>query len=215
MYWQGTLCLRWAATQSWLSWCPEDPEKSWCLKGRRPWQLSLVRCQLTQVFTDIFNTLLNQGVVPSCFKTAVIPTVISTVIPVPKIHYFISQWLLPSSTHPHQGSDLQKALPHSVSLSCTPPEPSTTGILWMLFQDFSAAFNTITPHHLVNKLNKLGLGTHWCKWLLDFLTNRQLNWCGLVTSQCHLPEHQIPSGLCPESIIVHPDGQWLLCQDLF
>ncbi|XP_034044636.1 sodium-independent sulfate anion transporter-like [Thalassophryne amazonica] len=42
----------------------------------------------------------------------------------------------------------------------------------MLFIDFSSAFNTITPQQLICKLDKLGLSTSLCNWLLDFLTQR-------------------------------------------
>ncbi|KAI5609732.1 hypothetical protein C0J50_5712 [Silurus asotus] len=42
----------------------------------------------------------------------------------------------------------------------------------MLFIDFSSAFNTIIPQHLIEKLNLLGLNTSLCNWILDFLTGR-------------------------------------------
>ena len=42
----------------------------------------------------------------------------------------------------------------------------------MLFLDFSSAFNTIIPQHLMGKLEQLGFITALCYWLLDFLTNR-------------------------------------------
>ncbi|KAI4883935.1 hypothetical protein NFI96_030564, partial [Prochilodus magdalenae] len=42
----------------------------------------------------------------------------------------------------------------------------------MLFIDFSSAFNTIIPQHLISKLNLLGLNTSLCNWILDFLTGR-------------------------------------------
>ncbi|KAI5611683.1 gastrula zinc finger protein XlCGF28.1-like [Silurus asotus] len=42
----------------------------------------------------------------------------------------------------------------------------------MLFNDFSSAFNTIIPQHLIEKLNLLGLNTSLCNWILDFLTGR-------------------------------------------
>ncbi|KAK3546617.1 hypothetical protein QTP70_031229, partial [Hemibagrus guttatus] len=42
----------------------------------------------------------------------------------------------------------------------------------MLFIDFSSAFNTIIPQHLIEKLSLLGLNTSLCKWILDFLTGR-------------------------------------------
>lgn len=42
--------------------------------------------------------------------------------------------------------------------------------VWMLFIDYSSAFNTIPPHKLVTKLDLLGLNIHLCSWVLDFLT---------------------------------------------
>ncbi|KAK3562682.1 hypothetical protein QTP86_005302 [Hemibagrus guttatus] len=36
--------------------------------------------------------------------------------------------------------------------------------------DFSSAFNTIIPQHLIEKLSLLGLNTSLCNWILDFLT---------------------------------------------
>ena len=42
----------------------------------------------------------------------------------------------------------------------------------MLFIDFSSAFNTIIPQQLISKLDKLGLSTSLCNWLLDFLSQR-------------------------------------------
>ncbi len=42
----------------------------------------------------------------------------------------------------------------------------------MLFIDFSAAFNTIIPQQLINKLSLLGLNNSLCNWILDFLTGR-------------------------------------------
>ncbi|KAI5608961.1 hypothetical protein C0J50_6530 [Silurus asotus] len=49
----------------------------------------------------------------------------------------------------------------------------------MLFIDFSSAFNTIIPQHLIEKLSLLGLNTSLCNWILDFLTKRpQSVWIG-------------------------------------
>ncbi|KAK3565492.1 hypothetical protein QTP86_010876 [Hemibagrus guttatus] len=42
----------------------------------------------------------------------------------------------------------------------------------MLFIDFSSAFNTTIPQHLIEKLSLLGLNTSLCNWILDFLTGR-------------------------------------------
>ncbi|KAK3564752.1 hypothetical protein QTP86_024965, partial [Hemibagrus guttatus] len=35
----------------------------------------------------------------------------------------------------------------------------------MLFIDFSSAFNTIIPQHLIDKLSPLGLNTSLCNWI--------------------------------------------------
>ncbi|KAK3534913.1 hypothetical protein QTP70_001994 [Hemibagrus guttatus] len=42
----------------------------------------------------------------------------------------------------------------------------------MLFIDFSSAFKTIIPQHLIQKLCILGLNNSLCNWILDFLTGR-------------------------------------------
>uniref|UniRef100_A0A3P9J829 Alkylated DNA repair protein AlkB homologue 8 N-terminal domain-containing protein n=1 Tax=Oryzias latipes TaxID=8090 RepID=A0A3P9J829_ORYLA len=42
----------------------------------------------------------------------------------------------------------------------------------MLFIDFSSAFNTIILQQLICKLDKLGVNTPICNWLLDFLSQR-------------------------------------------
>ncbi|KAI5609490.1 gastrula zinc finger protein XlCGF28.1-like [Silurus asotus] len=42
----------------------------------------------------------------------------------------------------------------------------------MLFIDFSTAFNTIIPQHLIEKLSLLALNTSLCNWILDLLTKR-------------------------------------------
>lgn len=42
----------------------------------------------------------------------------------------------------------------------------------LLFVDFSSAFNTIVPQHLVDKLGSLGFSAPLCNWLLGFLTER-------------------------------------------
>ncbi|KAI4895073.1 hypothetical protein NFI96_006521 [Prochilodus magdalenae] len=42
----------------------------------------------------------------------------------------------------------------------------------MLFIDYSSAFNTIIPAKLIPKLTDLGLNSHLCNWVLDFLTGR-------------------------------------------
>ncbi len=43
----------------------------------------------------------------------------------------------------------------------------------ILFVDFSSAFNTIIPNHLLPKLTQLSVPTSICEWINSFLTDRQ------------------------------------------
>ncbi len=45
--------------------------------------------------------------------------------------------------------------------------------VWILFVDFSSAFNTIIPVTLQNKLTQLSVPTSICQWIPSFLTDRQ------------------------------------------
>lgn len=40
------------------------------------------------------------------------------------------------------------------------------------YMDYSSAVNTIIPAKLFTKLEDLGLNTHLCYWILDFLMSR-------------------------------------------
>ena len=44
--------------------------------------------------------------------------------------------------------------------------------LYLLFIDYSSAFNTIVPTKLITKLKTLEQNTSLCNWILDFLTGR-------------------------------------------
>ncbi|KAI3366460.1 hypothetical protein L3Q82_000594 [Scortum barcoo] len=121
--------------------------------------------QLACVLTDIFNTSLSQAKVPTCFKAA-------TIIPVPKKTHITSlndyrPGLLPTG----QNRSTEDAICSALHLSLTHLEEKNTHVR-MLFLDFSSAFNTIIPQHLVGKLGLLGFSTPLCNWLLDFLTER-------------------------------------------
>lgn len=43
---------------------------------------------------------------------------------------------------------------------------------WLLFVDFSSAFNTVQPHRLIQKLNLFNFNYFLIRWYLSFLTNR-------------------------------------------
>lgn len=65
----------------------------------------------------------------------------------------------------------------------------------MLFIDFSSAFNTVIPQHLVGKLRAVGISTPLCNWLLDFLTNRpQTVRVGENSSQTIIMNTGVPQG---------------------
>ncbi|KAK3529508.1 hypothetical protein QTP70_031750, partial [Hemibagrus guttatus] len=150
--------------------------------------------QLADVFTDIFNISLSSAVVPTCLKTM-------TIVSVPKkftvsclndyrpvaltpivmkcferlVMRHIKTQLPPSldplqfAYHPNRSTD--NAITTTLHLSLTHLDNKDTYVR-MLFIDFSSAFNTIIPQHLIEKLSFLGLNTSLCNWILDFLTGR-------------------------------------------
>ncbi|KAF0025100.1 hypothetical protein F2P81_021981 [Scophthalmus maximus] len=65
----------------------------------------------------------------------------------------------------------------------------------MLFIDFSSAFNTVFPQHLVNKPGEIGISTPLCNWLLDFLTDRpQTVRVGKNSSETTIMNTGVPQG---------------------
>lgn len=150
--------------------------------------------ELKDVFTDIFNTSLKQAIVPSCFKAA-------TIIPVPKksapscfndyrpvaltpiimkcFERLVMSHIkstLPPTLDPFQFA--YRAKRSTEDAICSALHPALTHLdkrdsyVRMLFIDFSSAFNTIIPQQLICKLDRLGLSTNLCNWLLDFLSQR-------------------------------------------
>ncbi|KAM9816502.1 uncharacterized protein ACBT44_010814 isoform 1-T1 [Syngnathus typhle] len=150
--------------------------------------------ELTDVFMDIFNTSLQQAIVPSCFKAA-------TIVPVPKkpapscfndyrpvaltpiiMKYFERlvmehiRSVLPPTIDPFQFA--YRAKRSSEDAICSALHSALTHLerrdsyVRLLFVDFSSAFNTIVPQRLISKLDALGLSTYLCNWLLDFLCQR-------------------------------------------
>ena len=69
----------------------------------------------------------------------------------------------------------------------------------MLLLDFSSAFNTIIPQHLVSKPAPLGFSTPLCNWLIDFLTNRPQsvrvvnNFCNVISLSTGSPQGRVLS----------------------
>ena len=83
---------------------------------------------------------------------------------------------LPPSLDPYQFA--YRAKRSTDDAICSALHPALTHLdkkdsyVRMLFIDFSSAFNTIIPQQLICKLDKLGLSTSLCNWLLDFLSQR-------------------------------------------
>ncbi|KAK3516392.1 hypothetical protein QTP70_010484 [Hemibagrus guttatus] len=71
--------------------------------------------------------------------------------------------------HPNRSTD--NAISTTLHLHLTHLDNKDTYVR-MLFTDFSSAFNTIIPQHLIEKLSLLGTNTSLCNWILDFLTGR-------------------------------------------
>ena len=150
--------------------------------------------QLAPVFADIYNSSLQQCIVPTCFKTSVI-------IPIPKkakasimndyrpvaltsvamkVFEHIMLRYLKSSTagllDPHQFAyQTNRSVDDAVALGLHYvmnhlEQPSTYARI--LFVDFSSAFNTIIPVKLFDKLVSLNVHPAICHWTLNFLLHR-------------------------------------------
>ncbi len=76
--------------------------------------------------------------------------------------------------HPNRSTD--DVISSNLHLALTHLE-NKDSYVWMLFFDFSSAFNTIIPQQLINKLNLLGLNNSLCNWILDFLTGGPQSVC--------------------------------------
>ncbi|KAK3560344.1 hypothetical protein QTP86_006429 [Hemibagrus guttatus] len=103
---------------------------------------------------------------------------------------------------PNRSTD--DAITTTLHLSLTPLDNKDTYVR-MLFIDFSTAFNTIIPQHLIEKLTQLNLNTSLCNWILDFLTGRPQTPSQNREQplQHHHTEHWSPSGLCAQPTAVH------------
>ncbi|KAK3546911.1 hypothetical protein QTP86_003785 [Hemibagrus guttatus] len=149
--------------------------------------------QLADVFTDTFNISLNSAV-PTCLKTLTIVPVLKkstvscindycpvalTSIVMKCFERLVMRHIktqLPTSLDPlqfayHPKCYTDDAITTTLHLTLTHLD-NKDSYVQMLFMDFSSAFNTIIPQHLIEKLSLLGLNTSLCKWILDFLIGR-------------------------------------------
>ncbi|KAI4891147.1 hypothetical protein NFI96_023786, partial [Prochilodus magdalenae] len=83
---------------------------------------------------------------------------------------------LPATMDPHQfayrsNRSTDDAIALTVHSALTHLDRKSTYVR-TLFIDYSSAFNTIIPAKLIPKLTDLGLNSHLCNWVLDFLTGR-------------------------------------------
>ena len=150
--------------------------------------------QLAPVFTDVFNSSLEQRKVPVCFKT-------SCIVPVPKkatisrlndyrpvaltsvimkvLERFVLDYLrtvTSSLSDPHQFAyQSNRSVDDAVALGIhymLQHLDTPKSYVRMLFVDYSSAFNTIIPGKLYDKLTNMQIDTSICHWVLDFLLDR-------------------------------------------
>uniref|UniRef100_A0A8C1PS38 Reverse transcriptase domain-containing protein n=1 Tax=Cyprinus carpio TaxID=7962 RepID=A0A8C1PS38_CYPCA len=150
--------------------------------------------QLAGVFTDIFNLSLTQATVPTCFKsTSIVPIpkhsspmclndyrpVALTAIIMKCFERLILAHLkdcLPPKLDPHQfayrkNRSTEDAVCTVLHSELTHLDNNNTYV-WILFVDFSSAFNTVIPSKLTTNLGDLDINTSLSNWIMDFLTNR-------------------------------------------
>ncbi|XP_072110653.1 uncharacterized protein [Mobula birostris] len=162
--------------------------------GKQPIVLRGCVDQLADVLTDIFNISLSSTIVPTCFKAATIVAVpkkssvswLNNYRPIALTSIIMKcferlvmrhiKTLLPPSLDPLQfaccpSCSTDDVIATTLHLALTHLDERDTYIR-MLFMDFSSAFITIIPQHLIGKLKLLGLNTSLCNWILDFLTGR-------------------------------------------
>lgn len=178
--------------------------------------------QPTDVLTDIYNTPLSQAIIPACFKATNIimlpkkslastlngyrPIALTSImmncfVRLVKAHITSS---LPAildpfqfAYHPKRSTD--DAIATALHL-CLAYLENKNSYVWMLFIDFSSAFNTVIPQHTVNKLGAIGISTQLCNWLLDFLTNRPQT----VRVSKNSPETTIMNTRVPQGCVLSP-----------
>ncbi|KAI5617232.1 gastrula zinc finger protein XlCGF28.1-like [Silurus asotus] len=186
------LCLTTAEMRKTL--CRVDPRKSAGPDNIPSRVLRECAEQIADVFTDIFNISLNSATVPSCLKTTTIIPVLKkssvsclndyrpvalTPIVMKCFERLVMRHIktqLPPALDPmqfafHPNRSMDDAISTTLHLALTHLDNKDSYVR-MLFIDFSSAFNTIIPQHLIEKLSLLGLNTSLCNFILDFLTER-------------------------------------------
>ena len=173
--------------------------------------------QLAPVFTDIFNSSLQQHVVPHCFKSSII-------VPVPKkakvsqlndfrpvaltsvvmkvFERLVLRYLMVCTGHlrdPLQFAyQANRSVEDAVALGLhhiLEHLESARTYARVLFIDFSSAFNTIIPHKLFDKLLHMNVHPSICHWLLDFLLCRpQVVRINNMFSRCAILNTGTPQG---------------------
>lgn len=190
--------------------------------GISPATLKYCASQLAPVFTDIFNQSIVLCRVPSCFKS-------STIIPVPKKNKAVDlndyrpvaltsvvmkclERLVLSHLKPITAPYLDqlqfayranRSVDDAVNLGlhyALDHLDSPGSYVRMLFIDFSAAFNTILPERLWEKLSLMGVGPSICRWIMDFLSDRQQ----YVRLGQHMSDPQTTNIGAPQGCVLSP-----------
>ncbi len=157
--------------------------------------LKLCSEQLKSILSKLFQSSINQHIVPVSWKTASIvpvpksslpkckndlrPVALTPVIMKTCERVVLSKLLPQISPHmdPFQFAyteglgvdDAVLTLLHTLHQHLDNLKTSAR----LLFVDFSSAFNTIQPHLLMEKLMDMGVNSHLILWIKSFLTNRK------------------------------------------
>ena len=151
--------------------------------------------ELTPIYCHLFNRSVSEKTVPTIWKT-------SEIVPIPKKNKpAVLNDYRPIALTSIAMKCLEKLVLKHILSHCEPclddyqfaytKERSTEDAVLVLldrvlkhldqpntyaralFIDYSSAFNTIQPHHMINKLLALSVPQDQCLWVLDFLTDRK------------------------------------------
>ncbi len=180
--------------------------------------------QLAPIFTKIFNRSLELCEVPSCFKCSII-------IPIPKKSKIegLNDYRPVALLSVVMKSFEKQVMAHlkeitgpsldSLQFACRANRSVDDAVnmglhyvlqhldragtyVWILFVDFSSAFNAIIPNLLLTKLTQLSVPTSICQWINSFLTDRQqLVKLGKYTSSTRTISTRAPQG-CVLSLLI-------------
>ena len=171
-----------------------NPKKAPGPDGVSPRILKLCADQLSYIFSVIFNLSFKQMIVPTCWKT-------SAIVPVPKnkiitclndfrpvaltsammkicerivlnrLSSIVSGFVDPLQFAYQRNRSTDDALLYVLNSVFSHLDKPGNSIR-LMFYDFSSAFNTIQPHLLVEKMQRMNVPGNFVAWIFNYLTFR-------------------------------------------